>query len=157
MYFWLNVEFYYFNKKQNEMDAKKFAIGTLAGGVAFFLLGWLLYGMLFMNFFEANAGSATGVNKESMNMIALFLGNLAMAALFTLIFLRWANISTFVGGLKGGALIGLLVALGLDLTMFGTTNLMTLNGMVMDVVVYTVMSAVAGGVIGWLLGMGKKA
>ena len=32
-----------------------------------------------------------------------------------------------------------------------------LNGMVMDVVVYTVMSAVAGGVIGWLLGMGKKA
>ena len=138
------------------MDAKKFAIGTLAGGVAFFLLGWLLYGILFMNYFEANAGSATGVSKESMNMVALFLGNLAMAALYTLIFLRWANISTFMGGLKAGALIGLLVALGLDLTMFGTTNLMTLNGMVMDVVVSTVMSAIAAGVIGWVLGMGKK-
>lgn len=138
------------------MDAKKFAIGTVVGGIAFFLLGWLLYGMLFMNYFEANAGPATGVNKESMNMAALFLGNLAMAALLTLIFLRWANISTFMGGLKAGALVGLLVALGLDLTMFGSTNIMTLNGMVMDVVVYTVMSAIAGGVIGWLLGMGKK-
>ena len=138
------------------MDAKKFAIGTVAGGIAFFLLGWLLYGMLLMNYFEANAGSATGVNRESMNMIALFLGNLAMAALLTLVFLRWAGVSTFMGGLKAGALIGLLIALGLDLTMFGTTNIMTLNGMVMDVVVYTIMSAVAGGVIGWLLGMGNK-
>ncbi len=139
------------------MDAKKFALGALVGGVVFFLLGWLLYGLLFMNYFEANVGSATGVNKESMNMIALFLGNLAMAALLTIIFLRWAGISTFMGGLKAGALIGLLVVLGFDLTMFGTTNIMTLNGMLMDVVVYTVMSAITGGVIGWLLGMGKKA
>lgn len=138
------------------MDAKKFAIGTLVGGIAFFLLGWLMYGMLFMNYFQANAGSATGVNKEAMDMWALFLGNLAMAALFTLIFLRWAGVSTFVGGLKAGAVIGLLIALGYDLTMFGTTNIMTLGGVMMDVVVYTVMSAIAGGLIGLVLGMGKK-
>lgn len=138
------------------MDAKKFAIGTLVGGIAFFLLGWLMYGMLFMNYFQANAGSATGVSKEAMDMWALFLGNLAMAALFTLIFLRWAGVSTFVGGLKAGAVIGLLIALGYDLTMFGTTNIMTLGGVMMDVVVYTVMSAIAGGLIGLVLGMGKK-
>jgi len=138
------------------MDAKKFAIGTLVGGIAFFLLGWLMYGMLFMNYFQANVGSATGVNKEAMDMWALFLGNLAMAALFTLIFLRWAGVSTFVGGLKAGAVIGLLIALGYDLTMFGTTNIMTLGGVMMDVVVYTVMSAIAGGLIGLVLGMGKK-
>ncbi len=138
------------------MDAKKFAIGTVGGGIAFFLLGWLLYGILFMNYFEANAGTATGVNKEAMDWWALILGNLAMAALLTLIFLRWAGITTFMGGLKAGAMVGLLVALGLDLSMFGTTNLMTLNGLVMDVVVYTAMAAITGGVIGWLLGMGKK-
>ncbi len=138
------------------MDAKKFAIGTLAGGIAFFLLGWLLYGMLFMKFFEANAGSATGVAKEAMDWWALILGNLAMGALLTFIFLRWANISTFMGGLKAGAVIGLLMALGFDLSMYGTSNIMNLSATFMDVVVFTLMAAIAGGLTGLMLGMGEK-
>ncbi|MGE0590592.1 MAG: hypothetical protein AB7O48_18570, partial [Cyclobacteriaceae bacterium] len=59
------------------MDAKKRIMATLAGFVVFFLLGWLIYGMLMMDFYMSNAGTATGVQREETDMIwwALVLGN----------------------------------------------------------------------------------
>ncbi|MBK8706067.1 MAG: hypothetical protein IPN33_22575 [Saprospiraceae bacterium] len=138
------------------MDTKKFALGTLAGGVAFFLLGWLLYGMLFMKFFEANAGTATGVNKVEMDWLFLILGNLCMGALFSYIFVRWAGINTAMGGLKGGAVIGLLFAAGVDLTMYGTTNISNITATFVDIALWVVMGALGGAVIGWVVGMGDK-
>ncbi len=137
------------------MDAKKLAYGTLVGGAAIFLLGFLFYGILLMKFFTAQEGSATGVSKEPMEFWALALGNLALGALLTYIFERWAGITTFAGGLKGGLVVGFLMSLSFDLTMYGTSNIMTLTGALVDVVVYTVMIAVAGGLIGWLLGKMK--
>ncbi|NUQ23743.1 MAG: hypothetical protein HUU34_07305 [Saprospiraceae bacterium] len=138
------------------MDTKKFALGTLAGGVAFFLLGWLLYGMLFMKFFEANAGTATGVNKVEMDWLFLILGNLSMGALFSYIFVRWAGINTPMGGLKAGAMIGLLFAAGVDLMMYGTTNISNITATFADIAIWVVMGALAGAAIGWVVGMGDK-
>jgi len=137
------------------MNTNKMLLSGVAGGVAFFLLGFLLYGVLLMKFFEANAGTATGVMKEPMEWWALILGNLMWGLLLAVVFARWANISTFVTGLKAGAIIGLLVGLSFDLTMYGTANLSNLTGMIADVVVFTAMSAVAGGIVGLVLGMGK--
>lgn len=134
------------------MNAKRFAIGTLVGGVALFLLGFLLYGILLAKFFEANTGSATGVSKEAMEMWALALGNLAYAALLVYVFENWASISSFAGGLRAGLIIGLLVSLSYDLIMYGTTNIMNLTGVAGDVVVYAIMTGLAGGIIGWVLG-----
>jgi len=139
------------------MDTKKFALGTLAGGVAFFLLGWLLYGMLFMKFFEANAGTATGVNKVEMDWLFLILGNLCSGAFFTFIFMRWAGVNTLMGGLKAGATIGLLFSASVDLMMYGTTNISNLTATIADIAIWTVMGALAGAVIGWTLSMGSKS
>ncbi len=130
------------------MNTQKFLIGTITGGVVFFFLGFLFYAILLDSFFVANAGSATGVAKTNMAYWPLILGNLATGALFTYIFQKWANISTFATGARSGALIGLLMALGYDLVMYDTSNIMNLTGSLVDIVVFTVMSAIAGGFIG---------
>lgn len=139
------------------MDAKKFALGTVAGGVTYFLLGWLIYGVVLVKFMDANMGSATGVMKETPDFLWLIIGNLAWGALLTWIFLRWAGIKTFGAGAQAGLVLGLIMALAYDSMMYGTTNVMNMTGMLADVVVTTVMSAVAGGVVGWVLGMGAKS
>jgi hypothetical protein len=140
------------------MDSKKFLIGTLAGGITLFLLGYLFYGMALADFFVKNSITPAGTMK-SMNAIiwwALILGNLATGALLTYIFLKLGNISSFGGGVSTGAVIGFLMIAGVDLVRYSTENWLGRKGAAADVLVFTVMSAIAGGVIGMLVGMGKK-
>ena len=42
----------------------KWLVGTLVGGITFFLLGGLIYELLLGGFYEANVGSATGAWRE---------------------------------------------------------------------------------------------
>ena len=88
------------------MDSKKRIMATLAGFVVFFLLGWLLYGMLLMDFFMNNAGSATGVMRADTEMVwwALILGNVFQAYLLVYILGKWANVTSFSAGLQAGGL-----------------------------------------------------
>lgn len=137
------------------MNIKKFALGTLAGAVVNFLLGWLIYGMLTVKFFAANIGSAGNIMKAEPDLVFVFLGNLFTAALFAYIYLKWANIKTFAAGASAGAILGLLIGGGIDLLMYGTSNVYNLTATLADIVLYVVMGAVSGGVIGMVLGMGK--
>lgn len=136
------------------MDLKKRMLATLAGFVVFFLLGWLLYGMLLMDFFNSNQGTASGVMRAETEMVwwALAVGNLMQAYLLVYIFGNWANITTFGGGFKAGVIIGLIIGYGVDLTMYGTTNLMNLTAALVDPLVVAVMMGISGGVIGVVLG-----
>ena len=140
--------------KPTKMDIKKFSIGAIVGGITLFLLGFVFYAVLFSSFYEANVGSATGVMRadDQMNMPLLIVGNIAMAALLTYIFLKWAGISTFVTGLKAGLVIGALMALSYNLIQFSTTNIMNLQAALVDVLVYAVMVGLGGGIIGLVLG-----
>lgn len=136
------------------MDAKKRIMATLAGFVVFFFMGFLLYGMLLMDFFKANAGSATGVYREDAEMVwwALVLGNLLQSYLLVYIFSKWENITTFASGLQAGAMIGLILGLGYDLTMYGTSNISNLTATLVDPLVVAIMMGATGGVIGLVLG-----
>jgi hypothetical protein len=139
------------------MNTSKFLIGTLAGGITMFLLGYLCYAVLFENFFQAHAGTATGVQREMVDIVwwALILGNLLQGGLLSYIFLKWANIKTFATGLTGGIVIGIFLAFGVDLIYYSTSNISDLTSAIVDAIVYTVMFGITGGVVGWALGMGK--
>lgn len=140
------------------MNTKKFIIGTLAGGITYFLLGFIVYAILLEGFFAAHAGSATGVPKTTeMQYWPLFIGNLGHAALLSYVFLKWADIKTFNAGLMGGMAIGFFMTLGFDMVSFDTTNIMDMTGAIADVFVFTVISAIVGGVVGAVLGMGNKS
>ena len=133
------------------MDTKKLLLGTLVGSVAFFLLGGLFYGFLLMDFFMNNTGSATGVYKDPPEFVTLILGNLVTAFFFTYIFLRFGNVGSFGDGLKAGATVAFMNALGFNLIMLGTANIGTMTSAMVDVVVFTAMGGIAGGVIGIMI------
>jgi hypothetical protein len=141
------------------MDTKKFLTGTLVGGIAFFFLGYLIYGLALASFFSGHAGAATGEMKSMEEIVwwALIAGNLSSGALLTYIFLKWANISSFGSGASAAAAIGFFMSLSMDLIRFATSNSLDLTASLTDVVVGTVMAGVAGGAIGAALGMGNKS
>lgn len=132
------------------MDAKKFAMASLAGGVTLFLLGFVLYGVLLSEFMEANM--TPGVGKETPDMVPLILGELVLAAFLTLILSRWSGITSFGAGAKAGAVLGLLLGLGLNLEMYGTMNLSGPATIPVDTLVNAVRMGLTGGVIGVVLG-----
>ena len=82
------------------MDAKKFLLATLAGGITLFAAGAVLYGVLLRDFMAAN--SAPGFMKEVPDMPLLILGELFIAAFLTLILIRWPGITSFCRGSQGG-------------------------------------------------------
>ena len=128
------------------MTTQRFAIGTLVGGLVLFFLGYLVFGIVFADFFAANAGTATGVQKEPFDFVSLAIGQLAWGAALTLI-LGWAAVSSVGQAARVSALVGLLFFFGIDLTMFATTNTSTLTAAVVDPILAAVLFAVAGAAI----------
>lgn len=136
------------------MTAKTRIMATLAGFVVIFLLGWLFYGLILMDFYASNSGSAQNVMRTEDDMVwwALILGNLLQAYFLVYVFGTWTNISSFGGGFKAGAIIGLILGLGFNLTMYGTSNMMNLTASLIDPFVSMIMMGITGGVIGVILG-----
>lgn len=128
-------------------------IAGLLGGVASFLIGWILYGFVFKSTMAGMEGMA-GVTKpdEEMIMWALVVGNLSLGMMYAYIFGTWTNISTFMGGLRAGAIISFFMGLGWDMVGYATSNAFTLNGALMDVAICVVMGGIVGGVVAWWLG-----
>jgi hypothetical protein len=138
------------------MNTKKFLIGGIVGGVVFFLLGYLIYGVLLQNFMKEHPGTATGFQKDmkEFQWWALVLGNLLSGFLLAYIFAK-ANIVSVANGLITGAIIGFLMSASHDSITYAVSNLMSKQGVVADVVGFTVLSAVAGAVIALVMGMGR--
>jgi hypothetical protein len=128
------------------MDAKRFAMGTVVGGIVLFVLGYVLFLTLFVGFIEAHAGSATGLPKDPPVWWALILGHFFLAGLLTLA-LAWSGASSLADGLKTGALVGLLIWGGADLIFYAIYNISDLTGSFTDVVLEVVRFGITGLVI----------
>lgn len=140
------------------MNTKKFIIGGLAGGIVYFLLGYLFYGNLFSDFFMKNAGSASGVSRPMDQFVwwALALGNIFGGFLLSYVFIK-SKVSSPGSGLLTGAAIGLLMAASYDLISYGTSNLTTTTGVVGDIGIFALMSAITGAIVAWVIGLISNA
>lgn len=136
--------------------SKNLSIATIAGAVVLLVLGYLFYEILLAGFFENNAGTATGVMKESPEFLWLIIGQIFSALLLAVV-LKWKGAMDPGSAAGAGACFGSLMALGFNFTMLGVANISTLTGVLVDTVVVTVMYGVAGGVMGMLLGKGSTA
>ena len=140
------------------MNTNKFLVGGIIGGIGYFLLGWLVWGMLLKDFMANNVGSATGVMRADDQVVwwSLIIGNLFSGFALSYVLNKAGAISAGLGAATG-AIVGLLISAGFDFTMYGVSNLMNTTGALVDIAASTVVGAIVGAVIGWYLGMGKKA
>ena len=126
--------------------------GALAGGIVMFLLGGLIFGFLFAEYFKANTIEYAGLVKDPPVMWALFLFNVVWAYLIAFV-LEYAGRSGWGEGAKAGAIIMFLLGLGLDLEFYAFMNIHKEVGpMIFHVLILTVMGAITGAVIGLVMG-----
>lgn len=131
----------------------KMLVAGLIGGVAFFLLGWLLYGILLMDTMSSYSNAACMRAEGDYNMPLLILGNLVWGFFVAYVFSHWASISTFATGAQRGALLGFMLSLAMNCMWYAMSTCMTsFTGSIIDIVVSTVMWAIVGGIVGWWLG-----
>jgi len=133
------------------MTTGRFVTATLVGGIVLFFLGFLIWGLAFMGFFEAHAGSATGVAKDPPRFLLILVSQFVWAGLLTLVIGTWARVSGFGPAFRVAAVVGLLSSLSFDLMMYATTNLSDLTATLIDPLLGTVWTGIGGGVIGIVL------
>lgn len=121
--------------------------GTIFGGVFYFLLGWLVYGILLMDYFMANMNQCAGRPAGEMIWWAIIASNLLTALLLTLI-LNWAKAKGVVDGLKFGAIFGALFTSIIDFSFWSMTTMYTsIATILIEIVVSAVVLALVGMVI----------
>ena len=135
------------------MNIKRIVIGTVAGAVTLFILGYLIFEMAFGEFYAANMGSATGVERDNPVMWASALASISYGLLLTLAIDTRGGSVTVVNALKTGAIVGFLVWFTVDFTFYGIFNLTNLTLAVVDPLLELVHAGIAAAVIAAVLGM----
>ncbi|MCY3772529.1 MAG: hypothetical protein OXG98_10995 [Gemmatimonadetes bacterium] len=140
------------------MGLVRFLVATIAGALVLLVLGFILYAMVFVGYFAANAEpGAAAVAKDPPEMLFIYLSELILAALLCLVIGCWAGVSGAGAGFRTGAVFGFLLSLAISLMFYGTVNYMNLQATLFDVVLTTVRIALAGAVIGIVLGRKRAA
>jgi hypothetical protein len=137
----------------------KILLATLAGTIAYFLVGWLVFEALLDKYMSANTTQIVGFKKlpEESSMTMLLVSCAAYALLLAIIMGKWAHISSFKEGAILGAIMGVLIAIMTDSYWFSTTHFF--NGfkpVLLDIAAAGLTVGIMGGVIGWVLGYGGK-
>jgi hypothetical protein len=123
------------------MNAKNLILSSLVGSIVYFMMGGLIYGVLFPNIYPAS---------DDQNMVFVGLGCFTFCIMLAYIFLQWAGISDPITGLKAGAVIGFLYGAGMNFFMYANqaanyTNIIT------DIILNAIMGAIAGAVIAFVI------
>jgi hypothetical protein len=131
--------------------------GTVFGGIVLFLLGWLVYGLLLMNYMTANTNQCAARPQAEMVWWAIIVSNLLSAFFLTLV-LQWSGAKEIPDGLKIGAIFGILLGSSMDLSFWSMTTMFNNFGiLVVDVAVLTLIMAVVGMAVVLTWGKGKAA
>jgi hypothetical protein len=122
------------------MNVKNFIIGGIVGGIADFLMGWLLYGMLLKDFFPQPEGTTE-------NITFIFLGCMFFGFMMSFIYNQGEGIRKCVPGIKLAIGIGLFMSL--SMSFFNGMYSATLNWqlVVVDVLVSVVIASIVGALI----------
>jgi hypothetical protein len=129
------------------MDTRRLLIGTLVGGIAMYVLGYLIFEAAFGGFYAANVGSASGVTREASLQWAVVLGSLALGALITLAIESRPGPRTIGMGFMTGAAVGFLLWFGVDFLRYGMTNVPNLARTIVDPLLEIVRNGACGAII----------
>lgn len=133
------------------MTTKQWVAGTIAGGIVVMALGYIVFEWLLGDFYAANGGSATGVSRDPQIVWAAAVGALAYAALILYALRSQAGSVNVSSGMKTGAVVGFLIWVCADFTLYGITNLNNLTLTIVDPLVELVRGGIVGAALGALL------
>jgi hypothetical protein len=128
-------------------------LGATATG---FFIGWLIFGLILASFYKSQTIFYQGLQKDPPELWAIVVMNLSFASLLVYIFHTWAGIRTFMKGFTTALIIFFLVDLGFDISMYGFMNLMSFQGIIVDILANTFLGGLVGGVAGLILGIGEE-
>lgn len=129
------------------MNTKKVLISGIVGGIAFFLLGWVVYGILLMDFMAKNSSPGVMKTQDEFVWWSLIVSNLIFGILISYVLNAVGNITSTGKGSATAATIGLLTSAGYDLGLYASSNVSTLTGLVADIAAITIMSAIVGAIV----------
>lgn len=129
----------------------KTLIAGLASGIVTFLLGWLVFGILLMDYYNAHSFHYTGIMKNPPVIWAIGLGNLSWGIMIAYI-LSLSGIKSAAKGFTTGFIVFLLAIAGFDLLFYGTVNLYGLRITSIDILLNALMGGVSGAVAALVLG-----
>lgn len=135
----------------------KVLLAGIVSGITGFLLGWLIYGIALVDFTAAHTITYPGLMKEPPVLWAVFLSNTAWGFLYAYIFYKMGSIHSFGSGVSAGIVIAFLVAISIDLFYYAFMNISDGIYLCTDAIISTVLGTIMAGVVGALLGSGKKA
>jgi hypothetical protein len=136
------------------MNAKKMIIAGLLGGVAYFFLGWLVWGILLMDIitYPEDMVQVILIPEEEMRISFMIISCLAYGLFMAYIFNKWASISTFKTGAQAGAMIGAAFSIIVGTSMHSMYTFTSIPNIAFDTLANLVTSAIVGGIVGWYLG-----
>ncbi|WP_333666851.1 hypothetical protein [Flavobacterium sp.] len=123
------------------MNVKNFIVGGIVGGIADFLMGWLVYGILLKDTFPKPEGAG------AENMLFIFLGCMSFGFLISYVFSRGEGISSCVPGIKMA--IGIALFMGLCSNFFMSMYKETIDFKLMgiDILASMVLATVVGAAV----------
>ena len=138
------------------MNIKKIIIGGLAGGIGYFFLGWLVYGILLAGYMKANFNACASRPEQNMIWWAMILSNICWGIFLAVIF-SLSKAGSIVAALRTSLVVGLLIALTMNLSFYSmTTMYMNITAMFVDLITFTLMTCLSGLIVALAMGLGKK-
>jgi hypothetical protein len=133
----------------------KLILSGITSAVVGFLSGWLIYGVILMDYMKNAMMQYDGLMKDPPVIWAIFLANLVTGMLYGWLY-NIMKVHNFIQGLLYGLVISVLVTTSFDLYFFASMNLyISVTPMILDIFVSTLIGGLMGGVAAIILGMGK--
>ncbi|TGD59863.1 hypothetical protein [Flavobacterium humi] len=124
------------------MNLKNFFIAGIVGGIVDFLLGWILYGMIFTDIYPQN---------EHTKLHFIFLGCMTFGFFISYLYIRWAGITTPKIGLATGLIIGFFNSLAMNFFMYSSMEF-NMQNMLSDIFASIIIGGGVGGAVAFVNG-----
>lgn len=123
------------------MNVKNFFIGGIVGGIADFLMGWLVWGILLKDIMPKPEGAG------AENMMFIFLGCMSFGFMLSYIFSQGDGITQCMAGIKLAVGIAIFMSLANNFFYNMYNASMDIKMTAIDLVASIVVAAVVGAVI----------
>lgn len=129
----------------------KLFYGTIAGAASNFVLGFVLYAVLFSDFFQPVAC----ISKTPVELWAILVSSITWALLLSLIIQHIPTFHSMRGGLIVGSVVGLLATATVDFSMYSMYTILDYGSLLIDLILSFLANGITGGIIGLIYGSRK--